>query len=149
MRTRPRPGTYVLLFTLPHPVTCPIGIRRAMQFPKDSYIYVGSAKNGLDQRITRHLRTTKKYHWHIDYLLPYASTIQAYYTTDPAVTECRLAAAFLQHHDPVPDFGNSDCACPTHLIHGPATSLTATIHTLTLTAYEPENLLTNHGLRHP
>ncbi|KPV47333.1 MULTISPECIES: DUF123 domain-containing protein [Acidiplasma] len=33
-----------------------------------NYFYVGSAINGLYQRVCRHLNKNKKKHWHIDYL---------------------------------------------------------------------------------
>ena len=131
-----QPGTYLLLITLPHTTTCPIGPRkRIITFPKGSYVYIGSACNGLDQRIQRHLRTTKKHHWHIDDLLTYATTIQPYTTTDPSWTECRLATTFQQQHTPIPNFGNSDCTCPTHLYHGTPTRLNNTITTLPLSKY--------------
>ncbi len=140
----PRPGAYILLFTLTRPLTLPIGKKRTLHFPTATYVYVGSARNGLDQRITRHLRAEKKLHWHIDYLLPSAHTIHAYTTTNPKLTECRIAAALLQHHDFIPDFGNSDCACLSHLIHGPKKELTNTIRALTLTPYRPRKNILNH-----
>jgi Uri superfamily endonuclease len=131
-----RPGAYILFITLETPIDCPIGKRhRQMTFPAGSYVYIGSARNGLDQRITRHIRTTKKTHWHIDYLLPHTHTIHAYYTTNTHQTECHLATTFHKHHTPIPNFGNSDCTCPTHLYYGTPTALLTTIQSLHLTKY--------------
>ena len=40
-------------------------------FPMGSYIYTGSAKRNINERIKRHQSRSpdKKLHWHIDYLL--------------------------------------------------------------------------------
>ena len=75
-----RPGSYLLVFILDRDISCCIGKRGLMTFPQGTYVYVGSALNGLDQRIRRHLRTDKKIHWHIDYLLPHAQITTIYYT---------------------------------------------------------------------
>jgi len=38
-------------------------------FDEGYYAYIGSALSGLKGRINHHLKTGKKLHWHIDYLL--------------------------------------------------------------------------------
>jgi Uri superfamily endonuclease len=53
----------------------PIGKLGTFYFPAGFYIYVGSALNGLDARITRHLSKNKKKRWHIDYFLDRATVI--------------------------------------------------------------------------
>ena len=62
-------GSYVLLLYLADDRTIPVGRQGVLNFSAGCYAYVGSAMNGLYQRINRHLRKEKKRHWHIDYLL--------------------------------------------------------------------------------
>ena len=48
-----------------------IGKLGKFTFPRGHYIYTGSAKKNIDERIKRHQSNSpdKKLHWHIDYLL--------------------------------------------------------------------------------
>ena len=46
-----------------------------IHFPGAFYAYVGSAMNGLEARLSHHLRKEKKPHWHIDYLLREAEIV--------------------------------------------------------------------------
>ncbi|MBD3224612.1 MAG: DUF123 domain-containing protein [Caldithrix sp.] len=46
-----------------------IGALGFVQIPAGSYVYTGSARRNIDERIKRHLNNNKKLHWHIDYLL--------------------------------------------------------------------------------
>jgi Uri superfamily endonuclease len=81
------------------------------------YLYVGSARRGLEARLRRHLRPDKKLRWHIDYLLSGdALTIQAIWTGNQ-LAECPLAGSLLT----LPEvsvlqsrLGASDCRCPAH-----------------------------------
>ena len=75
-------GSYILLFLLPNSKEISIGKLGRLLFKKGVYLYVGSAMNGLEQRIQRHLRTEKKIHWHIDYLLPHTAMTAIYYSED-------------------------------------------------------------------
>ena len=75
---------------------------------KGYYFYVGSAKNGLKQRLTRHLRDAKKIFWHIDYLLTNRSTsIKEIYVSYSNV-EKEVAKEFSNFLEPITNFGNSD-----------------------------------------
>ncbi|UCH57795.1 MAG: DUF123 domain-containing protein [Candidatus Bathyarchaeota archaeon] len=92
-----------------------------MEFPRGHYVYVGSALNGLDARIRRHLDTSKgsysAIHWHVDYLLKErAVNIEAVYIklTEERM-ECALAESVSEKGIPVPGFGCSDCRCVSHL----------------------------------
>lgn len=76
-------------------------------FKKGFYCYTGS---GGISRILRHHRADKKLHWHIDYLLKYA-TIVAFRRLKG--NECRFAASVTGI--PVKNFGCSDCRCGSHL----------------------------------
>lgn len=129
-----RPGTYILLLTLPTTQPITIGKLGTITFPQGDYVYIGSALNGLDQRLHRHLRTTKKTHWHIDHLLTHAHITHIYTKPSTHREECHLAHTFTTQ-TPIPGFGSSDCTCPTHLYHGTTTDLTAIIQTLHLTPY--------------
>ncbi len=59
-------GVYLLVMELPKNTSVMVGKHRLVHFQKGYYVYVGSALNGLEQRIERHLRKQKKIHWHID-----------------------------------------------------------------------------------
>lgn len=76
-------GVYCLLIRLKKNSAVDVGSLGRLSFEKGNYIYVGSAMNGLENRIARHfqlkaekprakrkdLRKEKKLHWHIDYIL--------------------------------------------------------------------------------
>ncbi|MFQ3573788.1 MAG: DNA/RNA nuclease SfsA, partial [Thermodesulfovibrionales bacterium] len=61
-------GCYLLLMYLEKTRPIKIGLKGEILFPSGFYVYVGSAKVGLQKRIARHRRRLKKLHWHIDYL---------------------------------------------------------------------------------
>jgi Uri superfamily endonuclease len=80
------------------------------------YLYVGSARRGLEARLGRHGRPAKRQRWHIDYLLSGdALTIQEIWVGQ--MPECQLAGSLLalpQVSIPQPRLGASDCRCPAH-----------------------------------
>jgi Uri superfamily endonuclease len=78
-------GNYLLIMTLPKDTSVMVGKQGMLHFTKGCYAYVGSALNGLEQRIQRHLRTDKKTHWHIDYLLPFTEIIEILYKENSEV----------------------------------------------------------------
>jgi len=97
---------------------------KPMQFRGQSltpglYLYAGSANGpgGLRARVSRHLRTDKKHHWHVDQLTGSGQVIFA--ALIPGGTECDLVdlALKLGAETPVPGFGSSDCRrCQAHLL---------------------------------
>ena len=111
-----RKGTYVLVLELPD-IRTNIGALGIVDLRGGTYCYVGSAMNGLDQRIERHLSKKKKIHWHIDRLTEECVDIQAYEAVPPGTTECELGTIAEEHGGigAVNGFGCSDCKCPTHL----------------------------------
>ncbi|MFC2034132.1 DUF123 domain-containing protein [Chloroflexota bacterium] len=113
-------GSYILLLELPREQTITIGKLSHINFFEGYYAYVGSALNGLNSRINRHLRRDKKIHWHIDYLLQkaYISSIIIYLTNDRI--ECKIAQALNQNLNYIPGFGSSDCHCRSHLFFNPS-----------------------------
>jgi Uri superfamily endonuclease len=108
-------GSYILLIKLPEEQTVTIGRLQAIHFPRGYYAYVGSAMSGFKTRISRHLKSNKKLHWHIDYLLEKASISGIILGETAARTECTIAQALSQQFDSVPGFGCSDCRCHSHL----------------------------------
>mgnify|MGYP005636939097 CR=1 FL=1 len=99
------------------PVTIKVGSLGALMFDSGIYAYVGSAQNGLEKRITRHLRRNKKKFWHIDYLLEDENTkiVNILYKVAPRREECRMAKEINKIGLPVKGFGSSDCKCKSHL----------------------------------
>jgi Uri superfamily endonuclease len=88
--------------------------------PPGYYVYVGSALAGLHGRLKHHLKSEKRLHWHIDYLLQQATVAQIWCALGEDRLECTWNAilAELPGAAPiVPSFGSSDCRCHTHLTH--------------------------------
>jgi Uri superfamily endonuclease len=113
-------GGYVLLINLPRAQNVPVGNLGSIRFAVGVYAYVGSALGGLEARIRRHLRTAKKKHWHIDYLLERAPVTRIIMAESGQRLECRLAARLSSRFEAVPGFGSSDCRCPGHLFFAPS-----------------------------
>lgn len=112
-RTNDVPITYCLELVLKKSVTARIGKRGTFMFRAGYYIYVGSARKNIQQRIARHLRTKKKQFWHIDYLLPFVH-IKAVWTSNLA--EQRIVASLASDlESPVAGFGASDTTNVSHL----------------------------------
>jgi Uri superfamily endonuclease len=115
-------GTYVLILRLPNPATIDVGQLGEWRFPAGWYAYVGSARGpgGLVARISRHLRSSKPSHWHIDYLCQKARPVEVWYATGVQKRECAWAHALSNLPGalvPAPRFGASDCRCSSHLVH--------------------------------
>ncbi len=128
-------GTYLLVMTLPHDTALSIGRHGRIHFQKGNYAYVGSALNGLEQRIARHLRNNKKTHWHIDYLLPFAEIVEIFYKENAQRDECRIAQVLDRTFEGIPGFGCSDCSCPSHLFFGSKDALRQTAASLQMELY--------------
>lgn len=118
------PGTYVLIMRMVRHATVTIGKLGAVRFPAGWYAYAGSARGsgGLAARLSRHLRQSKSFHWHIDYLRPHVRPVTIWYTTGRDKRECSWAKALVELPAatvPSAGFGASDCGCPAHLIRFP------------------------------
>ena len=105
----------MLLIQLPEEQTITTGKLKATYFPRGYYAYVGSAMGGFKSRLNRHLKSNKKPHWHIDYLLEKASISEIVLCETKDRTECAVAQALSQQFDSIPGFGSSDCKCRSHL----------------------------------
>ena len=108
-------GSYVLLMHLSEEQTIAVGNLSPSLFSRGYYAYVGSALGGFRSRLNRHLRTDKKLHWHIDYLLQHASLDAIVICETEQRIECVIAQALARQFESVPRFGASDCRCPSHL----------------------------------
>ncbi len=118
-------GTYLLLIRLDTGVQIRAGRLGEIGLQAGWYGYVGSARGpgGLQSRLARHLRTTKKHHWHIDHLLDKGTIYAIWQCESLDRLECGWCHALRDGIPgtrlPVPGFGSSDCHCPAHLIEFP------------------------------
>lgn len=112
-------GSYLMLLELPEAVRLAAGALGELDYPAGWYVYAGSARKNLRQRMARHARRTRKArHWHLDWLTPHASRISSLGIAGLENRECALAAGLQALGGRmVPGFGCSDCRCPSHLYH--------------------------------
>jgi Uri superfamily endonuclease len=120
-------ATYVLVLRLPHPATIAVGQLGTFHFAPGWYAYVGSARGpgGLAARTSRHLRSPKPLHWHVDYVRTAVEPVEIWYALGAQKRECvwaRVLAGLPGALIPAPRFGASDCRCPAHLVHFAALS---------------------------
>lgn len=111
-------GSYILLLELNKNVEILVGKLGKINFKKGNYAYVGSALNGLESRIKRHLRKQKKIHWHIDYLLKKANIVNVFYKENEKRYECNIVQSLNKNLNEIFGFGCSDCNCKSHLFFG-------------------------------
>lgn len=117
-----------------------VGSLGPIAFKAGEYCYVGSAMNGLEQRISRHISRKKTIRWHIDRLTINAASIKAYISEGKnIVPECTIAdtAKEIGLSPFVKGFGSSDCVCYTHLFSVRPGERDALISTLGLELLEP------------
>lgn len=107
-----------MFLTLPGDLTVDTGSLGEVFYEAGEYCYIGSAMNGLESRISRHLSPDKKIRWHIDRLTVNAVNMTAYVSEGPdCVPECSMADTAVKTGlvPYVNGFGSSDCKCKTHL----------------------------------
>jgi sugar fermentation stimulation protein A len=134
-------GSYLLILRIDNGMTLDIGRLGRFTFHKGYYVYVGSAMRNLGARIRRHLKKTKKQHWHIDYLTAHANKFIPLPIRSSQRDECEIARAlssFMQLGPP--GFGSSDCHCQTHLFFSESNPL----HTRAF-----HDVLQSFRMRHP
>ncbi|MEM0322310.1 MAG: GIY-YIG nuclease family protein, partial [Thermoprotei archaeon] len=85
-------GVYQLVIRLDRECAITIGRLGRFVFPAGYYVYTGSAKKGLEARVSRHLREDKKLKWHIDYFLKHARVVEVKKYCD-GQGECELNLA--------------------------------------------------------
>ncbi len=112
-----RKGTYILLMAFSEDMDIQVGSLGTCHLDRGKYCYVGSAMGGIDQRVGRHLASTKGVRWHIDRLTMASDDKEAYISYPDFIPECDLAK-IAEGCGAVPvikGFGCSDCRCATHL----------------------------------
>lgn len=129
-------GAYRLLIELRRPAVVEAGRLGRHRLEPGLYVYVGSARRGLRQRVARHQRTADQRgaggHWHIDQLLKHRHAHLVEVELAVGAEECVLAArtaALPAAHVPVPGFGATDCraGCPAHLYSFPVSTRLSTL----------------------
>ena len=109
-------GSYLLILRLASEARFKVGGLGDTGFSRGYYVYVGSAMRNLTQRIERHRRLRKNFHWHIDYLRDRSEFLAALPVRSEDDLECEIAAGMRKIADwNVPGFGSSDCSCSSHL----------------------------------
>ena len=111
-------GSYILVLHLAEDARLEIGRLGTFEFPAGLYLYCGSALNGLEARIRRHLRRDKKRHWHVDHLTTLAPVVAVWWVADGKRRECRWTVEIMERGGQVVArrFGSSDCRCNSHLL---------------------------------
>jgi len=128
-------GSYILLVELKENKNIQIGKLGIFNFKKGFYAYIGSALNGLEQRIDRHLRNDKKKYWHIDYFLKHGKIIGIFYNESDIKEECKFAKKFEEKLIPILNFGCSDCNCRSHLFYGSKNEIICITDSLDMISY--------------
>lgn len=111
------PTAYCLLIRKPSPGAIAVGRLGVFEFPHGYYVYIGSARKGLEARIKRHMSRDKRFHWHVDYLLEKSEVEEVYLFS---IDECELSRRVFSMPGAtmlVKKFGSSDCSCPSHLAY--------------------------------
>jgi Uri superfamily endonuclease len=116
-------GVYILVLLLESARRLMVGRLGAVEFPACHYAYVGSALNGIEGRVARHLDKTKNLHWHIDYLVGASGVVRVFASPTTRRKECALARELAPRLEGIKAFGSSDCDCPSHLFFHPDLSV--------------------------
>ena len=139
-RKKVRKGSYLLFVTFRRSFTADVGSLGTLYIKEGEYCYAGSAMNGLDQRIGRHLSSEKKMRWHIDRLTVIADRTEAFVSF--TMSECDLAR-IAEECGCVPvfkGFGSSDCGCRTHLFFADGRSKKKLLNTSGISLFVPEHV---------
>jgi Uri superfamily endonuclease len=110
-------GVYVLVISVAKGIKVNVGALGSIFFERGLYAYVGSAQNGLERRVQRHLRKAKKKFWHIDDLLDddAVRVVKVFCKEAEKSEECKIARKLSEKGVAVRRFGCSDCGCVSHL----------------------------------
>jgi Uri superfamily endonuclease len=115
-------GTYALVIALRVGLCLRAGKLGIHSLVPGYYVYTGSALGGLSGRLRHHLKSDKRAHWHIDYLLREATVAQIWYALGKARLECiwnEIVKGLPGAICSTPGFGASDCQCSSHLTYFP------------------------------
>lgn len=121
-------GAYRLYIHMNRGAVVDIGALGRHRLAAGRYLYIGSAKRGLAQRVARHRRLANekqgRCHWHIDRVLLHPQSRLTRVVRVIGGDECELARQTASRRGvavPVPGFGATDCrsGCPAHLFRLP------------------------------
>lgn len=118
MRRRLQGGVYALIIHMPADGRIRIGQLGRIFFIAGVYVYIGSALNSLEARVSRHFQKSKRKHWHVDFLLarPDVKLLSAGTRRTTRHLECTMSRAVQARADySIDHFGCSDCSCTSHL----------------------------------
>jgi Uri superfamily endonuclease len=118
MSSRPNAGVYALLIQVPKQETIRIGRLGPVSFGQGVHVYIGSALNSLEGRVSRHFRTEKQKHWHVDFLLGGTGVklLEVASRRTRREIECTMSRAVQKRAlSSTRRFGCSDCKCDSHL----------------------------------
>lgn len=113
-------GGYILVLDVPNRVRVHVGKLGKFTLTRGTYLYGGSARNGIAARIRRHLNGGNSVYWHIDYLTS-REEIQIpevwCYPDQPGIEHQLAGHKMTDHQGLLNGFGNSDCSsgCQSHL----------------------------------
>lgn len=112
-------GSYCLIIENRKDSPITIGKKGRLNFKTGFFVYVGSALNSLEGRIRRHLSSSKKLFWHVDYLLdsPHTQVKEVIYGVSTYKRECAISQLLSRKVESKANFGSSDCRCPSHLFY--------------------------------
>ena len=105
-------GGYLLILYLKRPILLSTKSKN-FKLTSGYYIYVGSAMNSLLGRIKHHEKVSKKFHWHVDFLLKEAELLFSVMITCFRSPETMVSSLLLGQ--PIPHFGSTDKKDPSHL----------------------------------
>jgi Uri superfamily endonuclease len=114
-------GAYAVIYYVSHACDIKISMLGTFNFKRGYYVYSGSAKKNLLQRVERHLRKdNKKIKWHIDYFINDPAVRVKDYFLYPEGNECKVNNNFKEKGGivVVKGFGSSDCKnkCGSHFL---------------------------------
>ncbi|MEM2878411.1 MAG: GIY-YIG nuclease family protein [Candidatus Hadarchaeales archaeon] len=110
-------GTYAIILHVPYDISLSVGELGRVDFGAGYYAYIGSALGGLEARVSRHLKSEKKLHWHIDHLMLHARAVDVVAAECEEKKECEVAGNLAKGLKGVKGFGSSDCSCASHLFY--------------------------------
>jgi len=112
-------GTYCIQMLCTRQADVQVGKLGIRSFKPGYYLYIGSALNNMDKRISRHFKKDKKIFWHIDYITSRKEfqVKKAYVIENSQKLECKKAGEIGKMLEVVTGFGASDCSCSGHLFY--------------------------------
>ena len=115
-------GAYLLFLSLKRGIVVTPGRLGRRRLAPGRYVYVGSARRNLSQRVRRHQRLAAdregRRHWHVDALLLHPWVRLDRVELHPGGEECELSHDLARRAEvPIPGFGATDCraGCAAHL----------------------------------